>query len=87
VIQVVDTGEVPRVTPIAAEVGNDPTVVAEMGLVTCLLMECRLGGTSVEHSKYYLRKVLTRPSFSSSLLWPIRLSMYPLVQLRHSQEH
>jgi hypothetical protein len=29
-------------------------------------VECRLGGTLVEHPQYYLQKVLTRPSFSSS---------------------
>jgi hypothetical protein len=87
VIHAMDIGEVSRVTPVVAEVGDDPTVVVEMGLVTCLLMECRLGGTLVEHFKYYLRKVLTRLSFSSSLLQPIRLGRYPLVQLRHSQEH
>jgi hypothetical protein len=42
-----------------AEVDGGPTVVVEMELVTCQLMECRLGGTSVEHPQYYLRKVLT----------------------------
>jgi hypothetical protein len=75
------TGQVPRVTPAtaAAEVGDDPTVV-EVQLLTCQLMECKLGGTSVEHPQYYLPKVLTSLSFSSSLLLPIRLGWYPLGQ-------
>jgi hypothetical protein len=44
-----------------AEVGGDPTAVmeVEVGLVTCRLMECRLGSTSVQHFQYYLPKVLT----------------------------
>jgi hypothetical protein len=83
------TGHVPGVTPVAtaAEVGNDPTMVVEVQLVTCQLMECKLDDTSVEHPQYYLPKVLTRLSFSSSLLPPIRLGRDPLVQSRHSQEH
>jgi hypothetical protein len=69
-----------------AEVDNDPTVVVEAALMTSQLMGCTLGSTSVEHPQYYLQEVLTRLSFSSSLLLPIKLCRYPLVQLRHSQE-
>jgi hypothetical protein len=72
------------VTPTAAEVGSDPTMVVEVALMTCQLMECKLGGTSVEHPQYYLQKALTMPSSSSSLLQLIQLCRYPLVQLRHS---
>jgi hypothetical protein len=68
------------------EVDDDPTVVVEAALMTCQLMGCTLGGTSVEHPQYYLQEVLTRLSFSSSLLLPIKLCRYPLVQLWHSQE-
>jgi hypothetical protein len=71
----------------AAEVGGDPTAMMEVALVTCQLMDCKLGGTSVEHPQNYLSKVLTRPSFSSSLLLPIELCRYPLVQSQHSREH
>jgi hypothetical protein len=71
------------VTSAAVEGGDDPSVVVE--LATCQLMECRLGGTSVEHPEHSLQKVLTRPSFSSSLLLPIKLCRYPLVQSWHSQ--
>jgi hypothetical protein len=80
---------VSRVTPVAAiaKVGDDPTVVVEVQLVSCQLIECKLGGTLVEHPQYYLLKVLTRLSFSYSLLPPIRLGRYPLGQSRHSQEH
>jgi hypothetical protein len=51
VIQAEENGQVSGVTPVAsdAEVGGDPTVVVEVELVTCQLMECRLGSTSVEH--------------------------------------
>jgi hypothetical protein len=40
-----------EVTSAATEVGGDPTVVmeVEVELVTCPLMECRLGGTLAEH--------------------------------------
>jgi hypothetical protein len=43
-------GQAPELT-FATEVGGDPTMVMELEveLVTCRLMECRLGGTSVEH--------------------------------------
>jgi hypothetical protein len=51
-------GQVLDVTS-AAEVGGDPTAVMEVALVTCQLMECTLGSTSVEHPQYYLSKVLT----------------------------
>ncbi|WP_428740122.1 hypothetical protein, partial [Sulfurimonas sp.] len=61
----------------AAEVGDDPTVVVEAALMTCQLMGCTLGGTSVEHPQYYLQEVLTRLSFSSSLLLPIWLGRCP----------
>jgi hypothetical protein len=71
----------------AAEVGGDPSAVMEVALVTCQLMECKLGGTSVEHPQNYLPKFLIRTSFSSSLLLPIKLCMYPLAQSRRSQEH
>jgi hypothetical protein len=89
VIQAEMTVQVSRVTPVAAaaEVDDDSTVVVEVQLVTCQLMECKLNGTSVEHPQYYLPKVLTRLSFSSSFLPPIRLSRDPLVQSQHSQEH
>jgi hypothetical protein len=51
VIQAEETGQMFGVTPAdgAAEVGGDPTMVVEVALVTCQLMECTLGGTSVEH--------------------------------------
>jgi hypothetical protein len=87
VAQATESRRAPVVTPAAAEVGGDPTAVVEMELVTCQLMECTLGGTSVEQPQYYLQKVLTSPSFSSSLLYPIRHGRYPLGQSRHSQEH
>jgi hypothetical protein len=83
------TGQVSGVIPVAtmAEVGDDPTVVVEVQLGTCQLIQCKLGGTSVEHPQYYLLKVLTRLSFSSSLLLSIRLGRDPLGQSQHSQEH
>jgi hypothetical protein len=60
VIQAKETGQVSGVTS-AAIVGGDPTVATEVDveLMTCQLMECRLGGTSTEHPQYYLPKVLT----------------------------
>jgi hypothetical protein len=70
-----------------AEVDDDPTVVVEVANVTCQLMGCTLGDTLVEHPQYYLQELLTKLSFSSSLLLPIKLCRYPLVQLWHSQEH
>jgi hypothetical protein len=70
----------------AAEVDDDPTMVVEAALVTCQLMGCTLDDTSVEHPQYYLQEVLMRISFSSSLLLPIKLCKYPLIQLWHSQE-
>ena len=60
----------------SAAVGNDPTAVMEVAFMTCQLMQCTLGGTSVEQPQYYLQKVLTGPSFPSSLLRPIRLGRY-----------
>jgi hypothetical protein len=66
VIRAAETGHASGVTPAAAEVSDDPTVVVEVALMTYQLVECRLGGTLVEHPQYYLQKVLTRPSFSSS---------------------
>jgi hypothetical protein len=79
----VEPGQMPEVT-CADEVGGDPTMVMEMEveveLVTCPPIECRLGGTSVEHPQNYLLKVLTRPS-SSSLLLSIELGRYHLGQL------
>jgi hypothetical protein len=83
------TGQVSGVTPVvaAAEVSDDSTVVVEVQLLTCQLMECKLDGTSVEHPQYYLPEVLTRLSFSSSILPPIWLGRDPLVQSWHSQEH
>jgi hypothetical protein len=82
VIQAEVTGQVSGVTPIAvaAEVGDDSTVVVEVQLVTCQLIECKLDGSLVEHPQYYLLMVLTRLSFSSSILPPIRLGRDPLVQ-------
>jgi hypothetical protein len=82
-------GQVSAVTPVAAaaEVSDDSTMVVEVQLVTCQLMECKLDGTSVEHPQYYLPEVLTRLSFSSSLLPPTRLGRDPLFQSWHSQEH
>jgi hypothetical protein len=77
VVQAEETRQVSGVTPTVA-VGDDPTMVVEVELVTCQLLECKLGGTSVKHPQYYLLKVLTRPSFSS-LLRPIQLGRYPLV--------
>jgi hypothetical protein len=38
-----------EVTSAAATVGDDPIVVMDMSLMTCQLMECTLGSTSVEH--------------------------------------
>jgi hypothetical protein len=89
VVQAEVTGQVSGATPIAvaAEVGDDPIVVVEVQLMTCQLMECKLDGTSVEHPQYYLPEVMTRLSFSSSLLPPIQLGGHPLGQSRHSQEH
>jgi hypothetical protein len=55
-------------------------------LVTCQLMEHRLGSTLTEHPEYNLSKVLTGPSFSSLLPVPIKCYKYPLVQSRHSRE-
>jgi hypothetical protein len=83
------TGKVFGVTPVAAaaEVSDDSTMVVEVQLVTCQLMECKLDGTSVEHPQCYLSEALTSFSSSSSLLPPIRLGRDPLVQSRHSQEH
>jgi hypothetical protein len=77
------------VTPVAAaaDVGDDSTVVVEVQLITCQLMECTLDDTSVQHPQYNPPKVLTRLFLSSSLLPPIRLGRDPLVQSRHSQEH
>jgi hypothetical protein len=57
VVQAEETGQVYEITYAATEVGGAPTVVVE--LVTCHLLECRLGGTSGEHPQYYLPKVLT----------------------------
>jgi hypothetical protein len=41
------TGQVFGVTPVAAtdEVSDDSTMVVEVQLVTCQLMECKLDGT------------------------------------------
>jgi hypothetical protein len=82
VIRAEVTRQVPRVTHVAtvAEVGNDSTVVVEVLLGTCQLMECKLNDTSVEHPEYYLPKVLTRLSFSSSPLPPIWLGRDPTVE-------
>jgi hypothetical protein len=48
-VQADESDHAPRVTSAAAEVGGDPTVVVGVELVTCQVMECRLGSTSVEH--------------------------------------
>jgi hypothetical protein len=67
-IQAEETGQAPGLTPAATEfgqasevtsdvveVGGDSTVVIEeVELMTCLLMECRLGGTLAEHPQYPL---------------------------------
>jgi hypothetical protein len=53
-----ESGQVLVVTSTATEVVDDPTMVVGMELMTCQLMECRLGGTSVEHPQYYLQEVL-----------------------------
>jgi hypothetical protein len=99
VIQAEETGQVPGVTPAVAEfgqasvvtfvveVGGDPTAVVEVALLICQQMECKLGGTSLEHPQYCPPKVLTCPSFSSPLLLLIELGRYHLGQSRHSQEH
>jgi hypothetical protein len=79
-------GQAPEVT-FVAEVSGGPTMVMEMILVTCLSMECTLGGTSAEQPQYNHLKVLTSPPFSSPLLLPIELGRYHHGQLRHSQEH
>jgi hypothetical protein len=42
------------VTPVAVEVGDDPTTVVEVAFMTCQLMQCTLGGTSVEQPQNYL---------------------------------
>jgi hypothetical protein len=81
------TGHVSGVTPATAEVGDDPTMVVEVQFMTCQLMGWKLDSTSVEHPQYNLLKVLTRPSFSSSLLPSIRLGKDPLGQSWHSQEY
>jgi hypothetical protein len=38
-----------EVTSTATTVGDDLIVVMDMALMTCQLMECTLGSTSVEH--------------------------------------
>jgi hypothetical protein len=48
------SGQVLEVTSDDVEVGDDPTMVMEVALVPCQLMECTLGGTSVEHPQYLL---------------------------------
>jgi hypothetical protein len=82
-----ETGQVSGVTPVAVEVGDDPTTVVEVAFMTCQLMQCTLGGTSVEQPQNYLQKVLKRPSFTSSLLLALKLCRYPLGQSRHSHDH
>jgi hypothetical protein len=66
----IEPGQAPEVS-FTAEVGGDPTVVmeVEVELMTCQLMECRLGGTLLEHPQYYL----------------LKFCRYHLGQLRHSQ--
>jgi hypothetical protein len=56
VIQTTKKGQVPRVTSVAAEVGGGPTVVVEVEILACQLMECRLGGTLVEHPSTIIEK-------------------------------
>jgi hypothetical protein len=41
-------------TSVAVKVGDDPTMVVEVELMTCPLLDSRLGGTSVERPQYYL---------------------------------
>jgi hypothetical protein len=75
VIQAEVTGQVFGVTTVAtaADVGDDSTMVVEVQLMTCQLMECKLDGTWAEHPQYSLLKVLARLFSSSSLLPPIWL--------------
>jgi hypothetical protein len=87
VVQTDETGLAHGIPSSAIEVGGSPTVVVEAKIVTCLLVECRLGGTSVEHLQYYLQKVLTWPSSSSSPPHPSRFSRYPHGQSQHSLGH
>jgi hypothetical protein len=87
VVQAYENGQMHRVPFAAAEVGDGPTVAVEVEIITCLLVECRLGGTSVVHPQYYLPKVLTWPSSSSSPVHPSKLGRHPLGQLCHSQGH
>jgi hypothetical protein len=51
VLQAEVTRQVSGVTPVAAaaKVSDHSTVVVEVQLVTCQLMECKLDGTLVEH--------------------------------------
>jgi hypothetical protein len=96
VIQVVETRQVPWVTPAAAEsgqasvvtsaaeVGGDLTAVMEVALMTCQLIECKPGGTSVEHPQNYLPKVLPWPSFSSSSNKALYVPSCSIVALRRA---
>jgi hypothetical protein len=86
VILVAEFGQALGATSAAAEVGGDPTMVVIVEIMTCRLMECTLGDTSMEHPQYYLLNVVTRPSFSSFLLLPIMLYKYPHGQSRQLQE-
>jgi hypothetical protein len=77
VVQADEIGQAHGVTSVATAVGGGTTLVVEAELVTCQLMEYKLGGTSVV-------LVLTWPSSSSSLVCPRKLGRYPLGQSRHS---
>jgi hypothetical protein len=59
VVQAGENGHAHGVTFAIAEVGDGPTTVVEVEIMTCLQLECRLGGTSVEYPQYYLQKVPT----------------------------
>jgi hypothetical protein len=82
----VESGQASEVTFAATEVDGDATLVMEIALVTCQMMECKLGSTSTEHPQYYHPKVLTQPSFLSPLPLPIKSYWYHLGQSQPSQE-
>jgi hypothetical protein len=43
---------------VAVEVHGGSIAVVEVEIVACLLVEFRLGSTSVEHPQYYLQEAL-----------------------------
>jgi hypothetical protein len=56
VVHVEETVQAHGVTFATAEVGGGPTAVVEVALMTCELMECRLGSTSMEHPSTIFRR-------------------------------